>query len=109
MNRQSRRGSTALVALVAPVMLLVACSTPPTPPPADLAAVNTPYRQAPAASTDALDAATWRGFGDPVLDSLLARARSANLDVRIAVQRVRQARAGSTATALKTTSSVDPS
>lgn len=76
-----------------------ACSTPPAPPPPDTAAVNAPYRQSPAAATDALDAATWRGFGDPVLDGLLARARSANLDVRIALQRVRQARAGSAAAA----------
>jgi NodT family efflux transporter outer membrane factor (OMF) lipoprotein len=46
-----------------------------------------------------LDAATWRGFGDPVLESLIVQSREANLDVRIAQQRVRQARAGSAAAA----------
>ena len=67
--------------------------------PPDMAAANTPFRKAPADRTDALDAATWRGFGDPVLDDLVARTRLANLDVRIALQRVRQARAGTTAAA----------
>jgi NodT family efflux transporter outer membrane factor (OMF) lipoprotein len=46
-----------------------------------------------------LDAGTWRGFGDPALENLIALARTANLDVRIAQQRVRQARAGSVAAA----------
>ena len=62
-------------------------------------AVGTSFRQAHAAEADALGAATWRGFGDPVLDGLIAQAREANPDVRIAQQRVRQARAGSTAAA----------
>lgn len=86
--------AAALVALV-----LAGCAIQPPPPSLpDTAAADAPYQQAPADSA-ALDAATWRGFGDPVLDSLLARARTANLDVRIALQRVRQARAGSTAAA----------
>lgn len=49
--------------------------------------------------SESVDAITWRGFGDPALDALIAQARSANLDVRIAQQRVRQARAGSVAAA----------
>lgn len=81
-------------------LALVACSTPAPPPPPDTGAVAAAFRQASAAgASEALDAATWRGFGDPVLDDLLQRARSANLDVRIAAQRVRQARAGTTAAA----------
>lgn len=35
----------------------------------------------------------WSAFGDPVLDSLMIRARDANLDLRIAVARVTEARA----------------
>jgi len=88
-------------AAVATVVALAAagCATTPALPPPDTAALAVPYRQMPAADMRSLDAATWRGFDDPVLDGLLTRARAANLDVRIAAQRVRQARAGSTAAA----------
>ena len=95
---ESFRPGAGWVAGVA-ILTLAACSTPAPPPAPDTAAVGMPFRQAPVVDTAALDAATWRGFGDPVLDDLLARARAANLDVRIAAQRVRQARAGSTAAA----------
>lgn len=90
-----------LTAAAAPLMALTAagCSTPPPSAPPDTSATHSPYRQAPPVDTRALDAASWGGFADPVLDGLLGQARSANLDVRIAVQRVRQARAGSTAAA----------
>jgi NodT family efflux transporter outer membrane factor (OMF) lipoprotein len=87
-----------------PLVLLLAttlagCGTTTLPLPPDLAAVGTSFRQAHATEAEAFEAATWRGFGDPVLDDLIAQARKANLDVRIAQQRVRQARAGSTAAA----------
>ena len=81
---------------------LAGCSTPTPPAPPDLKTIGSSFTQAgPDGSDalDALDAATWRGFGDPVLEGLIQRARAANLDVRIAQQRVRQARAGSTAAA----------
>jgi multidrug efflux system outer membrane protein len=39
------------------------------------------------------EAEWWKLFGDPVLDSLVTRALSANLDLRIAEARVREARA----------------
>lgn len=39
------------------------------------------------------EAAWWRQFEDPVLDQLVARALAANLDLRIAVARVAEARA----------------
>jgi NodT family efflux transporter outer membrane factor (OMF) lipoprotein len=81
------------------VLTLAACATPTPPPGPDTGAVGPAYRQEPPADGDAIDAAAWRGFGDPVLEDLVARARDANLDVRIAVLRVRQARAGSTAAA----------
>lgn len=94
----SLRLGAAWFAVVAAVAL-VACSTPAPPPTPDIPAVGATFQQAPVAGGETLDAATWRGFGDPLLDDLLARARAANLDVRIAAQRVRQARAGSAAAA----------
>ncbi|MDP3853915.1 efflux transporter outer membrane subunit [Phenylobacterium sp.] len=39
------------------------------------------------------EAAWWRQFEDPILDELIAKALSANLDLRIAVARVAEARA----------------
>lgn len=36
----------------------------------------------------------WKGFGDPILDSLVTRAMEANFDLRIAGARIREARAG---------------
>src|SRR5688572_8286158 len=86
-----------VLAAVAAALVVTGCSTSVPPPTADISAVHAPFRQAPVTNTEALDAATWRGFGDPVLDDLVARARAANHDVRIAAQRVRQARAGSIA------------
>lgn len=93
-TRWRRIAASTLIALTA-----AGCSTPPSPGAPDTRVAHAPYRQAPPADAAALDAATWAGFDDPVLEALLAQARSANLEVRIAVQRVRQARAGSTAAA----------
>jgi NodT family efflux transporter outer membrane factor (OMF) lipoprotein len=94
------QGLTARLLVGTLVALTVAgCATPTPPPPPDTGVIAPAYRQAPASSSEDLDAATWRGFADPVLDDLLARARNANLDVRIAAQRLRQARAGGTAAA----------
>lgn len=98
MTSIARRRLAAAAAVLA-ALTAAGCSTPPPPAPPDTSTARAPYRQAPAAEARALDAATWAGFGDPVLDGLLAQARIANLDVRIAVQRVRQARSGSTAAA----------
>ncbi|MFY8044803.1 MAG: TolC family protein, partial [Rhodoferax sp.] len=47
----------------------------------------------------AFDATWWQSFADPALVELVARALASNHDVRIAVQRVAQARAGSAAAA----------
>lgn len=93
LQRILRLGALSLAAA------LVGCATSTPPAPPDSMAAATTFRQGQAPGTEALDAATWRGFGDPVLEALITRARSANLDVRIAQQRVRQARAGSTAAA----------
>jgi multidrug efflux system outer membrane protein len=77
----------------ASALTLAACAVGPTyhpPAPAPVALVT------PAANvvtTQPADSAWWRAFGDPELDSLIQRALAANLDVRIAVDRVREARA----------------
>jgi NodT family efflux transporter outer membrane factor (OMF) lipoprotein len=89
----------ALAGALLLVTALGGCGTPVTPTTPDLSSVRAAFKQAQPKGSDTLDAATWRSFGDPVLDGLIAQARAANLDVHIAQQRVRQARAGSTAAA----------
>ncbi len=89
----------AALGLWVSIVTLVGCATPTPPVPPNLKAASAGFAQADPAASQALDAATWRGFGDPALERLIAQARDANLDVRIAQQRVRQARAGSTAAA----------
>jgi multidrug efflux system outer membrane protein len=83
---------TALIALAA--MAASACAVGPTyhaPAPATVAL--TAIDPHLAVGGPPVDAAWWRAFGDPELDSLIQRSLAANLDVRIAVDRVRQARA----------------
>ncbi len=82
------------LALAVVGLCLVACSTPRAPNAPEVNAIAGNFLQAGPTASPAIDAATWAGFGDPVLDSLIARARAANHDVRIAAQRVSQARAG---------------
>jgi NodT family efflux transporter outer membrane factor (OMF) lipoprotein len=57
----------------------------PAPPPTTQASVTVQ----PAAPVERW----WTTFGDPVLDSLVARAVASNLDLRLATERVREARA----------------
>ena len=90
-------GLPALAAAL--TITLAGCGTPAPGAPPDLQAIGPSFTQSRTDGTEVLDAATWRGFGDPALEALIAQARAANLDVRIAQQRVRQARAGSTAAA----------
>lgn len=78
---------------------LVGCSTPTPYIAPDLGLAGERFLQSAPTGPESVDAITWRGFQDPALDALIAEARSANLDVRIAQQRVRQARAGSAAAA----------
>jgi multidrug efflux system outer membrane protein len=58
----------------------------PVPPPVTLAQAH------PTVTPAAVEADWWKTFGDPELDSLIDRALAANLDVRVAVDRVREAR-----------------
>ena len=54
-----------VLATMAVPLILAGCSTPAPPTAADTSAVNAPFRQAPAASSEALDGAWWAGYGDP--------------------------------------------
>jgi outer membrane protein, multidrug efflux system len=78
---------------VAAGLLLAACAVGP-----DYELPETPVATFKNASGDDFIAAPveadwWRQFGDPVLDDLMARAASGNLDLLIAAARVEQARA----------------
>ena len=90
-----RRSAAAALAL----LILSACSTTapraPSPPVALAAQFSNELPGAP--SAPALDAAWWSGFGDATLAQLVNEALSANQDVAVALQRVRQARAGADA------------
>jgi NodT family efflux transporter outer membrane factor (OMF) lipoprotein len=78
---------------VAALLLLGACTVGPDyrPP-----AVDVPARYGGSLSGQASNAdfgQWWTAFGDPVLDALIERAKSGNLDVRQAAARVEEARA----------------
>jgi NodT family efflux transporter outer membrane factor (OMF) lipoprotein len=75
---------------------LSACSTSQPERPDVSATEDTHFRYAKDPQ-QAGDAIWWCSFDDAALAALVQRAQSANHDVRIAVQRVRQARAGQTA------------
>lgn len=60
-----------------------------------------------AADESSLDAATWAGFSDPLLQALVQKARNNNLDIRIAATRVREASAGARAAASRLQPTVD--
>lgn len=101
-SRRERGGRThSLARWGAPLLVLAlfGCSTPAPYSPPDLGGVGERFLQPVPGDLQSVDASAWRGFGDPALDALIAQARSANHDVRIAQQRVRQARAGSAAAA----------
>jgi len=71
---------------------LVGCATPVLQP-----SVDVPGRFAAApASVEAPETAWWDSYGDPVLSDLVRRAARENRDVKIALERVRAARAGET-------------
>jgi len=71
---------------------LMGCATPALHP-----AIELPGQFAAAsASSVEPEAAWWDSFGDPVLSGLVRRAARENRDIKIAVERVRAARAGET-------------
>lgn len=93
-----RRQQTRALSALCLIALLSACASTETAPPDVSATQDAAFRQA-TEQLPAVDASWWRRFNDPALEALVQRAQSANHDVRIALQRVRQARAGQTAVA----------
>lgn len=94
----SRLQQFPLLLAVCLAAVLSACATSEPEPPDVSATEDSRFRHAQD-QKQAGDASWWRGFDDDALIALVQRAQSANHDVRIAVQRVRQARAGQTAAA----------
>jgi multidrug efflux system outer membrane protein len=94
MNKHSLNPAAALRAIVAAATLaaLAACAVGPT-----YHSPKTPALEPRNLNTDFTPltpgAAWWRQFGDPVLADLEARALADNLDLHIAIARVRSARA----------------
>jgi multidrug efflux system outer membrane protein len=81
------------LSLFASMILLSACAVGPdykAPVTAPVVLQNAP---AGAFSTANPEAAWWKAFNDPVLDGLITQALAGNLDIRIAVARVDEARA----------------
>ena len=79
---------------------LVGCaSAPPSDPSRAAEAVQSAAFRAATISGSTFDASWWQRFDDPVLTALIDRALGANLDVRQAILRVDEARAGSAAAA----------
>ena len=79
-------------AAVAFSVLLSACSTPAEMADPAKPAMPAAFRQAEV-SNAAWDGSWWTSFDDPQLSALVERAIASNHDVRIALQRVKQARA----------------
>lgn len=74
------------------LLLLAGCSIP-NPPAPQVAVTPAAQWRTPAAAVAPVAGDWWRGFGDPALDALVARALAANPDIAIAAARVREARA----------------
>jgi len=85
-----------LLAALVPLLLTACAATPPAPAPV-ARLLDPAFHATPAdARGDWSAAAWWTALGDPALDGLLQRAAQANLDGRIAWERVLAARAGVT-------------
>lgn len=76
-----------------PLLALAGCMAPDTPrPEAAVVAPPAGWREAPGGMAT-VDAAWWSAFHDPVLTALVERALADNVDIAVAVARVREARA----------------
>ena len=89
-ERPARFVAVALAVVVA--LGLTGCSTPKLK-----SSVDVPNRYASAdAMTTEPEIAWWESYGDPVLSELIRRAAYENRDIKVASERVRAARAGTT-------------
>jgi NodT family efflux transporter outer membrane factor (OMF) lipoprotein len=91
-GRDAGRPAAAVLAL----WILSACSTPTPVAPSPSVTLAATFSNAPPAATaaSAPDDAWWDGYADATLSRLVKEALSANQDVAMALQRMRQARAG---------------
>jgi NodT family efflux transporter outer membrane factor (OMF) lipoprotein len=80
------------------LLLLGACTAGPTYTPPHIAMPSAYGSAQPQVASTADFGKWWMAFGDPMLDSLIMRALTDNLDVQQAAARVRQARAQELAT-----------
>ncbi len=95
-----------------PVVLLVAalltgCAGVGPPPPPQAAVTPPPAWRTAVSPAAPVDRDWWTGFDDPILSSLVQRALARNLDVAIAVARVREARAQEQAARAQTFPTLD--
>ncbi len=95
LNRLNRlnRLTLFLLSAVAVAVLATGCAAPvPVEPPAPLALPTAWSQPTPAGPGQADLRGWWKAFGDPALDALVDEALARNLDVAIAVARLREAR-----------------
>lgn len=85
----------SISAVLLAAVLLPGCKVGPDykPPESKLPAQWTSDLAGGETNSPATDAAWWKSFNDPELDSLIARAVQSNLDLRVTEARVREARA----------------
>jgi NodT family efflux transporter outer membrane factor (OMF) lipoprotein len=95
------RHAARRVAMASSVLLILSgCASAPPPEPSRAAdAVQSAAFRSAALVGSTFDASWWQRFDDPLLTSLIDRSLAANLDVRQALLRVDEARAGSAAAA----------
>jgi len=84
---------TRLITMALTTLLLAGCAVGPTYRAPEAPTVQLQNAQSPTFVARTPEAAWWQEFGDPELDGLVRRALGANLDLRIALDRVRAARA----------------
>src|SRR5687768_9528492 len=105
-SRHLRRGAAALAA--AWVAALSGCATAPAGPPAAATGLASQPAFLNADGAGPVDEGRWwTRWGDPLLDQLIDAALTANHDVRIALARVQQARAGTDAATARLLPSVN--
>jgi multidrug efflux system outer membrane protein len=73
-----------IVALIAAIVLAACATTPPSPPPAQ----DVP----PGDAANVVAPDWWKAFGDPQLDALVDEALANNLDLKLAIARIEEAR-----------------
>src|SRR6202521_913076 len=82
-----------LIVIASLAFILAACAVGPNYRSPETPTALVQNAQSPMFMTRSPEAAWWREFEDPELDALVRRALAANLDLRLALDRVRAARA----------------